>query len=119
MYTPTIGPRASLWTRCVTPTDRQSSSTGCGAFVSEATPRVALILAPTRFFSPPARMGSKMVGSVPLHRAHNERHTDARCTGHLPASSLTRLEVGPAVLGLNATSATRTQIPPAGCGVDR
>ena len=28
-------------------------------------------------------MGSKMVCSVPLHRAHNERHTDARCTGRL------------------------------------
>jgi hypothetical protein len=39
-----------LSTRCVTPTDRQSSSTGCGAFVSEATPRVAQSLAPTWFF---------------------------------------------------------------------
>ena len=34
--------------------------------------------------------------------------------GHLAASSLTRLEVGRAVIELSGTSATRTQIPTAG-----
>src|SRR5215472_10593371 len=43
----------------------------CGAFVLAATLPAALTLAPTRFFSPPARMASKTVYSAPLHRARN------------------------------------------------
>jgi hypothetical protein len=59
-------------------TGKQSSSKGCGTFVLAATPPAALILAPTRFSSPPARMGSKTVCSVPLHRARKDEYRNRR-----------------------------------------